>query len=187
MKLATILAAAVLFCASPALADGPCTPAVAATWGTGATTATTNAAASPALDSPVARARDLLARARLLDEAASNDDKAAIELTARLPTLRASAKAARERADRATGDDRETLVAHAEELEADVIVSEAEVISRKRTAVDNRQTAAALRARAVHIVREPPPDATSQNGASCDPPFRFTADGRKIYRIECFR
>jgi hypothetical protein len=45
----------------------------------------------------------------------------------------------------------------------------------------------ALRARAIHIVREGAADTTAQVAPSCDPPFRYTSDGRKIYRIECFR
>ena len=56
-----------------------------------------------ASDTPVARARELLARAKFLDEAGSADDKAAVDLQQRLPALRAAAKAARERASRATG------------------------------------------------------------------------------------
>jgi hypothetical protein len=163
----------------------PCTPAPIATWG--ATPASNNAgAAAPILDSPVARARDLLARAKILDEQATSDERSSAELAVRLPQLKASAKAAREKAEKAAGEERDRAVALAEELEADVTVSEAEIIAKKRTAADNRQTASMLRARALHIVREgsEPPAATSSN---CDPPFRFTADGRKIYRVECFR
>ena len=166
------------------LADAPCTasPQAPQTWGSSATTV----AEPPAEESPVARARDLLARARLLDEAAAADEKAATELAARLPTLRASAKAARDRADRAAGDDREMLVSRAEDLEADVAVSEAETTAKRRSAIENRRVARELRARAVRTVREAPaePPATT---SPCDPPFRFTADGRKIYRIECLK
>src|SRR4051812_22366017 len=101
-------------------------PAAPATWGS--TRPTTPAdATSVTRDSPVTRGRDMLTRARFLDEAASVDEKAATELTSRLPTLRAAAKTARERADRAaTVDDRELLGARAEDLETDVIISEAE-------------------------------------------------------------
>lgn len=185
MRFALSLAgvAALVFSASFVRADGYCLPAVPATWGASGT----SAAASPVLDSPVARARDLLARARLLDETANTDEKSSTEIASRLPTLRNAAKVAREKADHATSADKESLVAHAEELEADVVVSEAEVISRKRAAIDNRQTAAALRARAIHIVREGAADTIAPVSSNCDPPFRFTSDGRKIYRIECFR
>jgi hypothetical protein len=127
----------------------------------------------------------MLARARLLEEAATADDKAAADLNARLPTLRLSAKVARDRADRATGDDRDTLVARAEDLEADLAVSEAETTAKRRSAIDNRSRARELRALAIKLVKEPPP--TSTVASTCDPPYRFTNDGRKIYRIECLK
>ena len=50
-------------------------------------------------------------------------------------------------------------------------------------AADNRRVARELRARAVKLVRETP--AERGEATSCDPPFRFTPDGRKIYRLEC--
>jgi hypothetical protein len=142
-------------------------------------------ASPPADESPVSRARDLIARAKLLDEAATNDEKSAIEIAARLPALRTSAKAARDRADHASGNDRESLVSRAEDLEADLAVSEAETTARRHSAVDNRRAARDLRARAVKLVREAPVEVASSS--SCDPPYRFTADGRKIYRIECLK
>jgi hypothetical protein len=175
-------------CAAPLLgwgearADGPCTPQAVSTWGA---TPASVAAAHPRDESPVARARDLLARAKLLDEAATADDKSAAELALRLPTLRASAKTARDRADRAAGDDREVLVSRAEDLEADLAVSEAEAAAKKRSAIENRRIARDLRANAVRIVREGPEGRTSD--PLCDPPYRFTADGRKIYRVECLK
>ncbi|MBX3209475.1 MAG: hypothetical protein KF764_30860 [Labilithrix sp.] len=167
-----------------ARADGTCTPGPKAPPIAG-TPAVAPATAPPASDeSPVARARDLLARARLLDEAATADDRSAAEITARLPALRATAKAARARADRAAGDDREALVSRAEDLEADVAVSEAETTSKRRSAVDNRRVARELRARAVRLVREAPADRPIA-ASPCDPPYRFAADGRKLYRVEC--
>ena len=185
MRLAVgaILGAVVL--SSSIAAAEPCTPAPITTWGA----SNTNTTAAPVLDSPVARARDLLARAKILDEQATNDEKSSADLAVRLPQLKASAKAAREKAEKATGDERDAAVARAEELEADVTVSEAEIIAKKRSAADNRQTASMLRARALHVVREGAAEApvVQQANAACDPPFRFTADGRKIYRIECFR
>lgn len=166
-------------------ADGTCAAAPSAptsTWGS----QSSSAAAPAAEESPVVKARDLLARAKLLDEAATTDEKAAVEIAARLPTLRISAKTARDRADRASGDDRELLVSRAEDLEADLAVSEAEATHKKKTASDNRRMARELRARAVRLVREAPVDAPSTN-APCDPPYRFTVDGRKIYRVECLK
>ena len=93
---------------------------------------------------------------------------------------------ARERADKASPDERELLGARADDLETDVIVSEAEITFKRRTAADNRRVARELRLRAVKLVREAPAfeDAAA---TSCDPPFRFTADGRKIYRVECLK
>jgi hypothetical protein len=40
----------------------------------------------------------------------------------------------------------------------------------------------------MRLVREPQA-ATEESSLApnCDPPFRFTADGRKTYRIECLR
>ena len=137
-------------------------------------------------DSPVTHAREMLTRARFLDEAATVDEKAASDLAARLGALRASAKVARERADKATPEERELLGARADDLETDVIVSEAEITFKRRTAADNRRVARELRLRAVKLVREAPAfeDLTA---SACDPPFRFTADGRKIYRVECLK
>jgi hypothetical protein len=143
-------------------------------------------ATSVSRDSPVGRAREMLTRARFLDEAATVDEKAATDLASRLGTLRASAKTARERADKATPEERELLGARADDLETDVIVSEAEIAWKRRTAADNRRVARELRVRAVKLVREAPAyeDPTA---SACDPPFRFTADGRKIYRVECLK
>ncbi len=137
-------------------------------------------------DSPVTRAREMLTRARFLDEAATVDEKAATDLASRLGALRVSAKLARERAGKATAEERELLGARADDLETDVIVSEAEITFKRRTAADNRRVARELRLRAVKLVREAPAyeDATAN---VCDPPFRFTADGRKIYRVECLK
>jgi hypothetical protein len=175
---------AIVLSSSIATAE-PCTPAPITTWG--GTPASTNAATgAPVLDSPVARARDLLARAKILDEQATSDEKSSAELAVRLPQLKGNAKVAREKAEKATGEERDRAVALAEELEADVTVSEAEIVAKKRTAADNRQTASMLRARALHIVRDGA-EAPAAQPSNCDPPFRFTADGRKIYRVECFR
>ena len=145
-----------------------------------------NDATSVTRDSPVTRARELLTRSRFLDEAAAFDDKAATELTTKLASLRTAAKTARERADRATVEDKDVLGARADDLEADIIVSEAEVAFKRKTAADNRRVARELRVRAVKLVREAP--ATEEPTAlACDPPFRYTPDGRKIYRIECLK
>lgn len=162
----------------PARADGTCTTgsAAPATWGV--------AVPTTGEDTPVGRARDLLARARLLDEAAAADEKSASEIGMRLPALRASAKAARDRADHASGGDREPLVSRAEDLEADLAVSEAETTAKRQSALENRRVARELRTRAVRLVREAPSEPPS---SPCDPPYRFTADGRKIYRIECLK
>src|SRR5690349_5666786 len=117
----TLVVLATMTLAFVASADDTCkvTPTAApATWGA--------PPPPPREDSPVARARELLASAKLLDETAATDEKAAAEIALRLPVLRASAKAARDRADRASGEEREVLVARAEDLEADLAVTEAE-------------------------------------------------------------
>lgn len=152
---------------------------------------------SPSLDAaasqtaPVPRAREMLTRAKALEEAATNDERASTEIAARLPALRMAAKVARDRADRAAGDERAPLLAHAEELEADVIVSEAEVVWKRATAVENRRVARELRQHAVRLVREAKPGAAAVGlepvAPACDPPFNFTADGRKVYRVECLK
>jgi deoxyribodipyrimidine photolyase len=133
------------------------------------------------------RARELLSRAKFLDESAAADDKAAVDLQQRLPALRATAKAARERATRATGSDQELLAAVAEDLEAEVVVSEAETVAKRRQAVENRHVARELRAKAVKLVREAPTEPSEATTAKCDPPYRFTADGRKTYLFECLK
>lgn len=155
------------------------------TWGGGHGSALDDAT-SASRDAPVGRAREMLTRARFLDEAAAVDEKSAAELASRIGALRASAKTARERAEKASPEDRELLGSRAEDLETDVIVSEAEIAWKRRTAADNRRVARELRVRAVKLVREAPAyeDPTAN---ACDPPFRFTADGRKIYRVECLK
>ena len=155
------------------------------TWGSGHGSAFDDAT-SGSRDSPVGRARDMLTRARFLDEAATVDEKAASDLASRLGALRASAKTARERADKTTPEDRELLGARADDLETDVIVSEAEIAFKRRTAADNRRAARDLRGRAVKLVREAPAN-EDPTASACDPPFRFNADGRKIYRVECLK
>src|SRR5262245_11264422 len=136
---------------------------------------------SPSIDeSPISRAHDLLTRAKLLDETTTSDEKSAAEITLRLPTLRTTAKIAHDRADKANGDDREALVSRAEDLEADLAVSKTETIAKKKSTADNRRAAHELRARAVRLVREAPTDPQGL-GSPCDPPYRFTSDGRKIY------
>lgn len=144
-----------------------------------------NDATSVSRDAPVTHARELLTLARSLDDAANVDEKAATELAAKLVSLRIAAKAARDGADRATVEDKEILGARAEDLETEIFVSEAEVVFMRTTAADNRRLARGLRRRAVKLVREAPPH--EEPTAVCDPPFRYTPDGRKIYRIECFK
>lgn len=155
-----------------------------ATWGGGSRMSLD--ATSVSRDSPVTRAREMLTRARYLDDAATTDEKNAAELASRLGALRTAAKVAREKAERATPEEREVLAAHADDLETDVIVSEAEISFKRRTAADNRRVARELRLRAVKLVREAPADEAAMADA-CDPPFRFTADGRKVYRVECLK
>jgi hypothetical protein len=175
---------ALLVLTSSAYADEKCpTPPVApkVTWG-----ATPSASATPAVDeSPVAKARDLMARAKFLDEVATSEERAAVDLAAKLAPLRATAKAARDRADKATAADKIALEAKAEELETDLTVTEAEAAEKKKAAADNRRVARELRARAVKMVKETP--AERDDASSCEPPFRFTPDGRKIYRLECLK
>ena len=182
-----------LFVPTIALADDPyglasssssSSSAALATWGGHASSLVD--ATSVTRDAPVTRARDMLMRARFLDEAATVDEKAALDLANHLGALRASAKVARDRADKATPEDRELLAARADDLETDVIVSEAEITFKRRTATENRRVARELRLRAVKLVREAPAfeDPTAN---ACDPPFRFTNDGRKIYRVECLK
>ena len=132
--------------------------------------------------SPVTRAREALARAKVLDETAAANEAAVKELAARLPILRLRAKATRDRAAGAAGDEREILLSQAEELEADVVVSEAEIVERRRFAAERRVLARELRAVAVKIVREP-----SALPVNCDPPFSFDASGKKIFHIDCFK
>lgn len=126
-----------------------------------------------------------MARAKFLDEVATSEERAAVELAAKLGPLETAAKAARGKAEKAAAADKDTLEAKAEELETDVTVTEAEATEKKRAAADNRRVARDLRARAVKMVKETPAD--REDATYCDPPFRFTPDGRKIYRLECLK
>lgn len=146
------------------------------------------AVAPPPEEAVVGRARDLLARARVLDETAASDERLVADLTKALPALRVAAKAARERAARAESagrPDADVLVARAEELEAEVAVGDVEVVVRRHAADSTRRLARELRALAVRVVKEPSPGAAEAT-PPCDPPYRYTADGRKLYRVECF-
>ena len=144
------------------------------------------------------RARELLTRAKALEDEATTEERQATELAQKLPTLRANAKAARDRAERAglAESEKETLTARAEEAEAELVVSEAEASYKKRHAVENRKAARELRAQAVAMVKTgssqgiasgpmPAPRAVPVRFDPCDPPFRFSADGHKIYPKEC--
>jgi hypothetical protein len=103
--------------------------------------------------SPVALARELLVRARRLDESAAVDDKVAATLAAELPAKRTAAKLAREAADKATGDQKPAADARAEDIETDVIVTEAEITARRNAALEDRRMAKDLRARAVRLAQ----------------------------------
>jgi hypothetical protein len=182
-RLRFVLGFAIITLAPSAYADEKCpTPPAApkVTWG-----ATPSANAPPADESAVSKARDLMARAKFLDEVATSDERAAVELAAKLVPLRSAAKTARDKAEKATTAEKVPLEAKAEELETDVTVTEAEATEKKKAAADNRRVARELRARAVKMVKETPPD--RDEASSCDPPFRFTPDGRKIYRLECLK
>jgi hypothetical protein len=137
-------------------------------------------------ESAVGRARELLGRARFLDEAAATSEKEAIDLDKRLPALRIAAKAARDRADRSKDAEHDALLSKAEDLEADVVISEAELVLMRRIASEDRRVARELRAKAVRLVRESAGEEAPVS-STCDPPFRFTPDGRKIYRVECLK
>jgi hypothetical protein len=179
LALATL---ALVTVASSAYADEKCpTPPAApkVTWG-----ATPSATAPAVDDSPVSKARDLMARAKFLDEVATTEELSAIALAAKLPALRTAARTARDKADKSSTVEKLALEAKAEELETDVTITEAEAAEKKKAAADNRRVARELRARAVKIVKEP---VEREDVSSCDPPFRFTLDGRKIYRLECLK
>lgn len=89
-----------------------------------------------------------MARAKFLDDAATGDERAAVELAAKMAPLRAAAKTAREKTDKSTSADKVALEAKVEELDTDVTVTEAEATEKRRSADDNRRVARDLRARA---------------------------------------
>jgi hypothetical protein len=103
--------------------------------------------------SPVALARELVLRARRLDESATIDERAATALAAELPAKRSAAKVAREVANKATIDSKPALEARAEDLETDVIVTDAEITARRNAAAEDRRMAKDLRARAVRLAQ----------------------------------
>jgi hypothetical protein len=103
--------------------------------------------------SPVALARELLIRARRLDDSATTDEKVAAQLAVELPGKRSAAKAARDIANRAPLDQKPAAEAKAEDLETDVIVTEAEITARRNAASEDRRLAKDLRARAVRLAQ----------------------------------
>jgi hypothetical protein len=182
-----------LLAAAPfvARADGPCTPQPPAPQ---ASTQRVNAPApAPEVEeSPIARARDLLAHAKILDDAATSDERVAAELERKLGVMREGARLARIQVDRAKPVDRDAALARAETLEADLVVSEIEIASRRRAASDNRKSALDLRERAVRAAKGEPqreaprtPPLYLPTQAECTPPFVYAPDGRKIYKLEC--
>jgi len=192
--LGTFLSPTVAFAQAPAPAPPPpvCTPASRP-----AMSAYADApGAEDAQPSVVSRARDLLGRARFLDESALSDERVAADLDKKLPQLRDMLAKTLHAAD-ARPQERQALVAKAESIDADITVSEAEILVRRRSAVDNRRVARELRERAVALVKgeSAAPPATSKVNAGlplylpvqreCTPPFAFTSDGRKVYKVEC--
>ncbi len=167
------------------------------TWASSRTVSTASHEASTSSrdlpDSPVVRARDSLLRARSLDEAASLDERAADEIAAKLQEMMAAAKGARATADKSPPETRERLKARADDLEVDVAVSEAEITDKRRTAADQRSAARELRSHALALVRQPQVVqeraalASASASASCDPPFSYTPEGHKVYRVACLK
>lgn len=153
-----VLASLMVFSIVPSLAHADEASGVGPTEGTaGAGSVYDPLGVSSSLRSPdlmVRRAREMLVRAKYLDETATSDERLAADLVLRLPTLRKAASVARDKAEHALASEREALSQHAEELEADLAVSEAEVTVKKRLAADNRRMARELRIRAVGLVRE---------------------------------
>lgn len=135
------LALPLLFCSRLAAADESdataCVPAAVREWD----------------PSPTTLARDLLARARALDEAALADERSAATIATDLPAKRAAAKVARDQADRASGPDKVALEASAEDLETEVAISEVETVTKREAAASRRLRARELRARALRLVQ----------------------------------
>jgi hypothetical protein len=104
-------------------------------------------------DGRITRARELLGRARKADESATQDQKVANELSKKLDGLRQQAIAARRSADVAQPQDREDAVALAEQAEAELALSEAEIVQRRTAATDARKAARDLRDRALRVMR----------------------------------
>lgn len=146
-------------------------------------------------ESVVRHAREMVDRAKFLEEAAAVDEKAAWEIAKRIDDLRQRLRVAKDRvlAAKDTDRDKDALVAKAEEIDADLVVSEAEVITKRRAVIENRRVARDLRAAAVKMVKEAPIDALrdSRGGEpaslawACNPPFSYDLSGRKIYRLQC--
>lgn len=98
VALRAILSLAFLTLAHDATADEPAPPQPAESQAQGARTPASEERA-------VAKARELLERARFLDETATAEGKAVVDLDKRLPALRLAARAARDRVGRAREGD----------------------------------------------------------------------------------
>lgn len=128
--------------------------AVAATLAGSLVGAPTSAAAQDTYSaSPVALARELLLRARRLDDSATVDERVAAALTAELPAKRVAAKNARDAVSKASPEQLAAAEARADDLETDVIVTEAEIVARRNAASEDRRMAKDLRARAVRLAQ----------------------------------
>lgn len=181
LGLAVVGLAMTVSTATTARAEEP-KPAARTTWGTPESERGEN------LETPPSRARSMLARARFLDEAAGAEERIARDLTAALPAKRTAATAARAKVAHGPPEFKDVFTADAENLEAELAVSEAEIDFRKRLASEDRAIARDLRVRAVRVARDAMGGPTSDALAtSCDPPFYYSGDGLKKYRMECFR
>lgn len=192
---ATFALAHLALLARPAWAEEP--PRKAATSAesrAGAGAAPTRNDPEDRIDDPTVRARRLLDRARTLDEGAARNEAAARDVELRLPKLRADARAAREAVNRAPVAARASAEARAEDLEADVAVSESELTLKRRLAVEQRRQARELRSTAITIAKDgvsagdaATRSASSEDFLGCARPLQLSPDGSKVFRIECFR
>ncbi len=134
-------------------------------------------AQEPAADLRIGRARELLVQARTIDDQAGLLDERTDKLGQGILRKRVDVRELRDRAKAAAADQRAGVVAQAENMEAEVVIDEAEQKRLRTRAEELRKTARQMRAEALREARgEGAKKLTDKEEAPKAPPFHWSFD-----------
>jgi len=144
--------------------------------------------------SALAQARDLIARARVLDEVAASEEKLAVELAKKVAAQRSEVKRLRHAAT--FRPEKDALTDRADAIEAELLVNELDIEEQKHAAAEHHRSARELREHAVDVVRgrvayvvhrhrDPLLPMYIPADWECSPPYTLQPDGRRLYKHEC--